>query len=78
MEHTANILKPNNRLIPLLLRVFDMFQLRLIDDKDYVEAIAIRCTNCKKETCFYLRNSTLEEFITKFVLNAVLYHVGMS
>ena len=33
MEHTANILNPNKGLIPSLLRVFVMFELRLIDDK---------------------------------------------
>ena len=32
----------------------------------------------KKETGLYLRNSILEEMITKFVLNEILYHVGMS
>ena len=60
MEHTANILKPNKGLIPSLLNVFVMCQLRLFDDKYGVEIIAIRCINSKKETCLYLRNSTFE------------------
>ena len=55
-----------------------MFELRLIDDRDKEKAIAIRCVNCKKETGLYLGPSTLEEIITKFVLNAILNHVGMS
>ena len=55
-----------------------MFQLRLFDDKDEVEIIAIRCINCKKETGLYLRYSTFEEIITKYVLNAILNHVGLS
>ena len=55
-----------------------MFELRLIDDRDKLEAIYIRCINCKKETGIYLINSTLEEMISKFVLNEILYHVGMS
>ena len=48
MEHTENILNLNKGQIPSLLKVFDMFELRLIDDKDKVESIAIRCINCKK------------------------------
>ena len=55
-----------------------MFELSLIDDRDKVEAIAIRCINCKKETGLYLGTSLFEENITKFVLNATLHHVGTS
>ena len=51
--------------------------MRLIDDRDKVEDIDIRCTNCKKETGLYLKTSTLKEMTTKFLLNAILYHVGM-
>ena len=36
------------------------------------------CINCEKETGLYLVTSTLEEMITKFVLNEILHHVGMS
>ena len=54
-----------------------MFELRLIDYIDKVEAIAIRCINCKKEIVLYLKTLTLEEMITKFVLNEILHHVGM-
>ena len=55
-----------------------MFELRLIDDRDKVEAIAFRCINCKKETGLYLGTSILEEMIIKFVLNTILHYVGMS
>ena len=55
-----------------------MFELRFIDDRDRLADIAMRCVNCKKETGLYLRTSTLEELITKFVLNAILHHVDMS
>ena len=78
MEHTANILKPKQGLITSLLKVFAMFELRLIDDRNKLEAIAIRGINCKKPTGLFLRTSTFEEMITKFVLNATLYHLGMS
>ena len=50
MEYTANIIKPNKGIIYLLLKVFAMFEVSLIDDKDKLEAIAIRCINSKKET----------------------------
>ena len=78
MEHTKNIIKPNKGLIPSLLKVFSMFELCLIDDIYKVEAIDISCINCKISTGLYLGNSTLEEMITKCVLNAILHHVDMS
>ena len=78
MEHNANILKPNKGLSPSLLKVIAMFELRLIHYIDKVEAIAIRCINFEKETGLYFITSTLEEMITKFLLNAILHHVGMS
>ena len=56
MEHTANIIKPNKGMIPSLLKVFEMFVLHLIDDKDKLDAIDIRCINCKKATGLFLRN----------------------
>ena len=60
MEHTVNIINPNKGVIPSLLNVFAMFELRLICDKDKLEYIAISCINCKKETGLYLINSTYE------------------
>ena len=54
-----------------------MFELCLFGDKERLEVVAIRCINCKKETGLFLRNSTFEEMITKFVLNEILYRVGM-
>ena len=60
MEHTANILKPNKGIITSLLKVFSMFELHLINNKDKLYAIAIRRINCKKATGVFLRNSTLE------------------
>ena len=81
-EHTVNIINPNKEIIPSLLKVFDMFQLRLFDDKDdeegkVVEIIAIRYIICKKEIGLYLRNSTVEEMITKILFNTILHHLVM-
>ena len=52
--------------------------MRLIGDKEKLDAISIRYINYKKETGSYIKNSTFEEMITEFVLNAVLHHVGLS
>ena len=55
-----------------------MFELRLNYDEEKLDVISIRCINCKRETGLYLKNTTFDEMITKFVLNAILHHVGMS
>ena len=55
-----------------------MFDVCLIDDRYKLEAAYIRFINCKKETGLYLVTSTFEEIISKFVLNSIFYHVGMS
>ena len=65
-------------MIPSLLKVFAIFELRLIETEEKLDAIYIRCINCKKATGLFLRNSTFEEIITRFVSNAILHHVGMS
>ena len=48
MENTANILNPDKGIIPSFLKIIAMFELRLIDDRYILEAIAIKCINCKK------------------------------
>ena len=78
MEQTANIMKTNKWIIPSLLKAFSMFGLSLIGDKEKLDVISKRCINCKKETGLYLQNSTFEEIITNFLLNAIFYPVGMS
>ena len=78
MEHTENTMKTNNGLISSLLKLFDMFGLRLLSDEEKLDVIPIRCINCKRETGLYLKNTTFDEIITKFVLNAILYRMGMS
>ena len=48
-------------------------------DQNNVENIAIKCSNCGKETGLYMKNmnSNYKDIITLFVLNTVLQHVGM-
>ena len=50
------------------------------DDKNKVENISIRCSNCGKQTGLSMKstNKNYKYIITSFVLNTVLYHVGMS
>ena len=57
MGHTSNIINPNKGIITSLLKVFSMFELRSIGDKDKLGAVAIRCIDCKKETGLYLVTS---------------------
>ena len=76
-EHTANFMKTNNGIVSSLLKVFAVFELCLLSDEEKLDVISIRCIYCKIETGLYLKNSTFDEMITKFVLNAILYHVGM-
>ena len=54
MEHTANLMKTNKGMITSLSKVFSMFEMCLIGDKEKLDVIAIRCINSKKETGLYL------------------------
>ena len=40
--------------------------------------LAIKCIYCNKYTGLHIKNTTIEEIITKFVLNAIFHNVGMS
>ena len=55
-----------------------MFELGLLSDEEKLYVISIRCISCKRETGLYLKNTQFYEMITIFLLNAILYHVGMS
>ena len=50
------------------------------DDQNNVENVAIRCSNCGKETSLYMKNMNInyKYIITSFVLNTVLHRVVMS
>ena len=78
MEHTANIMEKNNGITLSLLKVFSMFELRLNYKEGKLDVISIGCINCKIETGLYLKNTTFDEMITKFVLNSLSHHVGIS
>ena len=71
-------MNPKKGIILLLLKVFAMFELHLLYDDEKLDVMSIRCINCKRETGLFLKNTTFEEIVTKFVLNEILHHVGMS
>ena len=79
MEYTANIME-KNEVISSLLRMFAMFEIRLSYKKVILDVIYLKCINCKRETGLDLKTSSLifDEITTKFLLNAILHHVGMS
>ena len=70
----------NNGLISSLLKLFAVFELCLSYKEGIVDVVYLRCINCKRETGldFKINSFVFDEIITKFVLNAMLYHVGMS
>ena len=74
------ILWKNNGLISSLLKVFAMFELRLSYKEGILDVVSLKFINCKIETALYLKINSLvfDEIITKFVLNTILHHVGMS
>ena len=66
-----------------LLELFAMFKMRLWYDngnieEDVVYNICIRCSNCGKRTGLSMKNINHKDMVTKFVLNKVLQHVGLS
>ena len=84
MEHTKDKIWTQITLLHLLFKVFAMFNMRLWYDKENCEEnvvvnIAIRCRNCGKNgLSMKNKNTNYKDMITKFVLNTVLHHVGMS
>ena len=81
MEHTANKMQEYKGLISSLFKMFSIFEIRLsFGDKD-LDALSIKCINCKRETALNPETSftwVCDKIVTKFVLNEMLHHVGMS
>ena len=81
MEHTENKMKENNGLISSLLKMFAMFETRLSYGDEDLETVSLKCINCKRETGLNSETNftwVYDEIVTKFVLNAMLHHIGMS
>ena len=74
-------MKENNGMISSLLRVFAMFEIRLSYGVKELDVVSIKCINCKIETGLDSKANFIwvyDEIISKFVLNEILHHVGMS
>ena len=81
MEYTGNLMQYDTHLTSSLLKMFLMFEILLSCGDDDLDIVSLKCINSKKET--YLNaesgfNGFYDEVITQFLLNAMLYHVGMS
>ena len=58
-----------------------MFVIRLSYKEGILDIVSLKCINCKRETGLDSETSfywLFDEVITKFVLNEMLHHVGMS
>ena len=81
MEYTVNIMKDDTHLMSSLLKIFFMFKIRLSYGDKYLDNLCLKCINCKKETGLNSETNftwVYDEVITKYVLNSMLHHVGMS
>ena len=74
-------METNNGLISSLLKMFSIFEIGLSYGDKELDVLSIKCINCKIETGLNSETNftwVYDEIVTKFVLNAMLYHVGMS
>ena len=81
MENTANKMQDYKGLISSLLKMFSMFEIRLSFGGEDLDTLSIKCINCKREIGLNPETSftwVYDEIVTKFVLNVMLHHVGMS
>ena len=65
VENTAGIIETDKSLIPLLLKVFAIFQMPLFyykhnEEENVVEAKAIKCINCDRSTGLFLKVKTFK------------------
>ena len=58
--------------------MFQMSSLLHEHNEDVVKAIDIQCSNFYRNTCLHLKDKTVEEIITTFLLKSVLQNVVLS
>ena len=81
MEHTGNIMQDDKHQISSLLRMFSVLEICLSYREKDLDTVSLKCINCKKETGLdpeTIFTWVYDEIITKFMLNAMLHHAGMS
>ena len=79
LVHVYHHAKGQNKLLYSFLK-FYMFLIRLWYDDNSTETdiIVNKCNNCDKTTAHMLNNEELNEIVTNFVRNVVLYFVVLS
>ena len=85
MELTENRIENDKNLLLSLLKGITMFKNKFWWNprgdylKQTVEKVAIRYSNCVKETMIYvdILDTTYQELITTFVMKKMLHHAGM-
>ena len=70
-------------MLPSLLKEFEMLRTILCYDKEnheecFLDNITIRYSNCRKKTGLSVKNTDYKDTVTKFAMNSVLHHVGLS
>ena len=57
-----------------------MFEIHLSYKEGFLDVIYLKCINCERETGLdsKINSWVFNEIFTKFVLNTILHHVGMS
>ena len=83
MDHTAVNMETQITLLPLLLKLFAMFKMRLwYDNKNseetVVDDICIRYSHCGKTTGLSVKNTNYKDMVTKCFSNKVLHIAGFS
>ena len=50
MEYTGNVIQDDTHLTSSLLKMFSMFEIRLICGENELDKVCLKFVNCKKET----------------------------
>ena len=80
MEHTGNKMQDDKGLISSILKMFSMLEIRLSFGDEDLDTLSIKFINCKRKIGLNSETSftwVYDEIVTKFVLSAMLHHVGM-
>ena len=80
--HAANNIECPEDYLKSLLKVFSMFNVRIIyyetiDNEDVPEVVGIMCINCGKSIVFLLDNRKIEHLFTPFVTKMVFQNIGL-
>ena len=79
MEFTGNDIKNDTPLTSSLMKMFSIFEICLSVGGVNVDEVSLKCINCKRSTGLKTKygKEFYDKMITPFVMNSMLYHVGM-